>query len=66
MTFFADIHPTAWMATGYALFLLVSACGLEFLARNTHRRTLRLSRSALSIINTWMSGNALKASISYR
>lgn len=43
MTFFADIHPLAWMATGYALFLLMSACGLEFLARNTHRRSLRLS-----------------------
>lgn len=42
VTFFADIHPLVWMAAGYALFLLASAYGLEFLARNAHRHSLRL------------------------
>ena len=41
-TFFADIQPTVLLVAGYVLFLLASAYGLELLARNAHRRSLRL------------------------
>ena len=33
-----DFHLETWLATGYALVLLVIAAGLEIMARHSHRR----------------------------
>ena len=45
MTFVDAIHPEAVLALGYALFLLLSALGIEVVARFSHRR-LRNSKTA--------------------
>jgi hypothetical protein len=41
----AGIHPEVLMAAGYALFLVAVAMGLEFLARQSHKRSEQLQVS---------------------
>ena len=42
------IDPEVWLATGYALFLVLSALAIEWLSAHTHRRSLRWRTAGFS------------------